>query len=49
MSIIRKLRKGASRLKREFVRLNAVSIVNLFYGDIWKLREKCLLPGGGEI
>ena len=43
MQIIKRIIGGVKRLKKEIVRLNAVSIVNLFYGDIWKLRDKCIL------
>lgn len=39
--MLHKLRRICKVLLREFVRSNAVLLVHVFYGDIWKLRDTC--------
>ena len=39
--MLHKLRRFCKVLLREFVRSNAVLLVHVFYGDIWKLRDTC--------
>ena len=40
--VVKMLMGGGKRLKNEIIRALSVSIVNIVYGNIWRLREKCL-------